>query len=183
VDLRTGLRGLPAQVGALPTGRRRLVLLASAIGYVAVFYGALLLLQRLIGDDPVDWLQPLGPLVGSVAGTVLVTWWQRRQLGGSARVSQFQAALRSRRLPDDADPVVWQQLLAGQRRTQQRAVVTAQVLLGVVGLAVLLLADASTGFLLGGLVVVVLTVLLTGWWGRRVRRRLDQLIDGLPAPG
>jgi hypothetical protein len=175
------LRGLPGRVGALPTRRRRLVLLALVAGYVAVFYAVLVLVQRLIGDDPVDWWQPLGPIVGSLVGTSLVTWWQRRQLGGRERVDQLQAALRSRRLPEDADPAVWRPLLEGQRRTQQGAVLATQFLLVVLGLAVLLLADVSTGFLLGGLVLLVLATLLTGWWGRRMRRGLDELIAGLPA--
>ena len=174
------LRGLPARVQALPRRRRRLVFLTLAVGYVGAFYGVLLLVQRVAGDDPVDWAQPLGPLVGSVAGTSLVTWWQRRRLGGSERVTQFQAALRARRLPDDADPAVWRRLLTAQRRTQRRAVVTTQVLLVVVAAFALSLADLSDAQVVGGLLLAALSAVLVGWWGRRVRRPLEQLIARLP---
>ena len=176
------LRGLPARVGALPRRRRRLVVSVVVAGYAAAFYAVMLVVQRLVGDEPVDWLQPLGPIVGTAVGTALGTWFVRRRFGGGERVAQLQAALRSRRLPDDADPSVWRPLLLAQRRTQRRILVGTQVLLVVVGLAVLVVLDASTSVLVGGLGVLVLAAVLMGWAGKRSLRPLDELIAGLPTP-
>ena len=179
------LRGLPARVGALPRRRRRLVVSVVVAGYAAAFYAVLLVVQRLVSDEPVDWLQPLGPIVGTAVGTALGTWFVRRRFGGGERVTQLQAALRSRRLPDDADPSVWRPLLLAQRRTQRRMFVGTQVLLVVVGLVVLVVLvvlDASTSVLVGGLGVLVLAAVLMGWAGKRSLRPLDELIAGLPTP-
>jgi uncharacterized membrane protein YfcA len=155
--------------------------LAAVVGYAAVLYGVVLAVQQVVGDDPVDWLQPLGPVVGSLVGTPLGLWLVARRLGGMERVTQLQAALRSRRLPDDADPSVWRPLLLGQRRLQQRIVVVTQVLLVAVGLAALVVTDVSTGVLPLGLAVLLLVAVLVGWASRRSQRPLDELIAGLPA--
>ncbi|NEK92932.1 hypothetical protein GCU67_01920, partial [Modestobacter muralis] len=151
----TALRSWRQRVGGLPRRQRRLVVAAAVAGWLAATYGLLVALQAAVGDDPVDLLQPLGPLAGTLGGTTLGLRWQRRRTGGGDRQRQLGAALRSRRLPADADPAVWRPLLAGEQRALRRLLVTgsgALVLLVVlvVVLVATLAGDADLGHLAVG---------------------------------
>src|SRR4051812_7136383 len=112
--------GVRRWLAGLPTTTRRVVVVGSVLAAYGVVYVVLVLLLSALFDHPLDWTRPLGPMVGSAVSAALVAYWQRRRMGGGDRVREFTRALRSRRLPDGADPGVWGPLLARERRVLRR---------------------------------------------------------------
>lgn len=148
------------------------------------------LLLAVAFDGPVTWTRGLGGFLGVLAGSLTVTWVQRRRLGGREREEQYARALRSGRLPEDADPAVWRPLLERELRSRRRALVSVVPVTGLfAGAAVLLLGDAfGTGALglalvaVGGVLVVVVMFGVVRAQVPRVERLLDQVPDpGAPA--
>ena len=189
---RAALRSLPDRFRALPPRRRRLVVVASSVGYLVAFYALMYLVQTVTRDEPVGWATPLGamvgPVIGSFLGGFLMAGWQVRRLGSSERLHQLEGALRTRRLPDDADPAVWGPLLAREQRFLRRAFTVlpvATVVLGavVVGIVAVTAQDVQVGYLGIGAALIAAVVALLDWWGRRQQRWLADLVDQLPAGG
>jgi Flp pilus assembly protein TadB len=158
----------------------RLAILLPLLG--AVYVGLVLGAAALLGEDP-DWLRPLPPLVGSFTAAFLAARWQRRRMGGAERVQQFRTALRSGRLPEDADPVVWRPLLAREQRSVGKA---RNLVLGILGLFVVAwgLVALVGSFTWPAAVVsvgLVLAVVVLVWVvSRRTVGRIDRLVAQMP---
>ena len=142
-------------------------------------------LLRLVGDDPVDWIQPVPGLVGGFLGGHLGVRLQRRRLGGRERMREYDRALRAGRLPDDADPAVSRPLLERELCTQQRGtrVTTWGVglLLGVAWALVAVLHDLDPVRWLVAAAVILLFAVWLRWLGGRQAARLRRLLDQLPS--
>jgi hypothetical protein len=88
--------------------------------YFSVAFG---LVTWLIGELTGTTSTWRGRLIGDVLFGVLMTAftaWQRRRDGGPEAQLDTAQALRSGRLPADADPQVWRNRLDRQERTQRR---------------------------------------------------------------
>ena len=179
-------------VGRMPPRRRRLVLTGAGVGALAVLYGIALAGQALIGDGPVDRTGPIRsvvlPAVVAFSTGLLVARSQQRRTGGAGVQREFEAAVRSRRLPDDAEPAVWGPLLAQEQRFVRRVftvlpVVAAGLLAGAVGLAAVAIDDVRVGYLGTAAVLIASLLVLLHWVGRRQQRRLAELAAQLPAGG
>jgi hypothetical protein len=179
---RRWLRGLPRTT-------RRLVVGGIVLGWLALWYGVLLAVERAIGDDDVGWADPLSSMIGPLVGVALAFWLRRRAIGSSGHVWEFDRAVRRRRLPDDADPAEWGPLLDKGDRFQRRARTFALgVTLLVLIATVLLLAWGGYGWgavvaaaLIGAALVAVLE-----FASRRQSQRIDLLreqLRGLPDRG
>jgi hypothetical protein len=145
---------------------------------VAVAYLVLLLVLRLI-DGEVNWVEPLGPVgIGLVAG-VVSEWWQRRRVGAQL-LPGLTRAVRTGRLPEDADPELWRPLLQQELAAGRRLVVTLVLLLGGLVAVVLVLTAVLTAPWTPVLVAITLIALvgLVLWWAQRRReRRIDALLE------
>ncbi|MET0764904.1 MAG: hypothetical protein ABWY29_08560 [Blastococcus sp.] len=176
----------------LPAGQRRTVVLASVTLLLGpVYVGMVLLAAALLGEDP-DWLRPIPGMAGAFAGSFLAVRWQRRRMGGAHRVREFTRALRSGRLPGDADPAVWRALLEREQLAQRRVRMFCLVLAGIVAagwvaIAALLTFDWVAAVVSTGLVVAVagLVWILGSRQSARIHRLAAQLPGGTfsgPAP-
>jgi hypothetical protein len=167
---------------AMPRWPRRLVVVVILVAAYGITYPAVVFLVAVVFRDPVDWSRPAGPFIGGALGTGLTTWWQSRRMGGADRVQQYERAVKTKHLPDDADPAVWRPLLAGQR-CRVRRLLAAGVTLGAVLEVVLLLLtrgrdEQGTGLVVAAALLAGLVGL--GWAARRQVRTLDRLADQLP---
>ncbi|UOY02094.1 hypothetical protein [Blastococcus sp. PRF04-17] len=109
-------------------------------------------------------MRPLPPMLASFAAAFVVARWHRRRMGGAERVGQFRTALRSGRLPEDADPAVWRPLLEQEQRVVRLlwrwlaglvvVVVALWALVAAVGTFTWSAALISTGLVLAVVVVV-----------------------------
>lgn len=175
--------GVRRWLAGLPAGVRRLVVVVVVVFlYGPLYLVAVLVLAWVNGRSP-DWTEPIGSMVGATLGVAIGTWMRRRRMGSCKRVREFTVALRTRRLPDDADPAVWAPLLTGERRALRRSQAITLPLLallftgaaisaGVLGLGG---AGASAMVLVGFALVAVLWLV-----SRRSAARLDHLADQLP---
>lgn len=163
-----------------------MVVLAAAVGYVLVRA-----LVDLAAGNSVDWTGGVSPvLLGGLAGVLVPLWWQRRRAGGWERAAQFAGAVRTGRLPSDADPAVWRPLLERELRARRRALVVLVPLAGgIAALVAVVLARAAGMGPLGWALAVTGAVLVVAsvWWAvqertEQVERLLDQASDlGTPA--
>ena len=130
-------------------------------------------------------------LLGGFLGGYLGMRLQRRRLGGRTRMREHDRALRTGRLPDDADPAVWRPLLEREPCTQQRGtrVTTWGVglLFAVAWVLVAVLHDMGP---LWCLVAAAVIALFAAWLRRlggrqaaRIRRLLDRITTGVPPAG
>ncbi len=171
------------RVERLPAGQRRTVVLGSVVLLLgAAYLGTVLVAAALLEEDP-DWLRPIPGLAGSFAGAFLAVRWQRRRLGGASRLREFTRALRTGRLPDDADPAVWRELLQRERLAQRRVHVCVLVLVGLFAtgwavIAALLTFDAVAAVSTG---LVVAVAALVWVLGARHSARIDRLAAQLSA--
>lgn len=172
----------PDGVRAVLRRRHRWVAAAVVVAVYALVYPVVVLGIALVFRDPVDWSGPAGPFIGTAIGTGLVSWWQSRRMGGSDRVQQFERAVTSGRLPEDADPAVWRPLLARERRRVRRLLVGALALTSAVLVLVLALFWSAEDRAVGLAVAGALLVGTAALWplSRRQVRRLDRLADQLP---
>ncbi|SDN84211.1 hypothetical protein [Geodermatophilus sp. DSM 45219] len=175
----------------LPPRRRRVVVRLSAVALLAAAYLLNVWLLRLVGDDPVDWIQPVPGLLAGFLGGYLGVRLQRRRLGGRQRMREYDRAMRTGRLPDDADPAVWRPLLERELHTQQRGmrVISRGVSLvfAVAWVLVAVLNDIDAVWWLVAAVAIALFALWLHWLaGRqagRIRRLLDRPPTGVPPAG
>jgi Flp pilus assembly protein TadB len=122
-------------------------------------------------------------MLGGLTGSLLVVWWQRRRMGGAERARQFSAAVRTGRLPDDADPAVWHPLLARERGVVHRVRAGVVVLLGLVvaawGLVAVVGSFTWPAALISVALVIAVAVLV---WAvsARTSARIDRLAEQLP---
>ena len=174
----------------LPRRRRRLVALLLLAALLAVVYPLTVWAQTLVGDDPVDWVQPVPAMLASFAGGYVGMRIQRRRLGGADRLREYDRALRAGRLPDDADPAVWEPLLERELRVQQRAMRLSYgvvVLLAAMWVLIAVLYDIDPAWWLVAAAVLVLFAVFLRWVGhrqaRRIRRLLDRMTSEVPSAG
>ncbi len=179
---RSWLRGLP-------TTTRRLVVAGLVLGWLALWYGALRVIEAFTGGGEVSWVEPLPSMIGAVVGGGLVLWLQRRRMGSVARAWEFQDAARRGRLPDDADPAGWGPLLDEGQRFQRGARRFALVLT-VLAAVVVVIGFAAVGLgwiaVLVAALVGVAAVALLEVASRRQSARIDRLreqVRGLAARG
>jgi len=178
----------------LPRTTRRLVVAGLVIGWLAIWYGALFLVNRAVGDDDVSWAEPLSSMVGPLIGVGLACWLRRRALGSFGRVWKLDEAARRRRLPDDADPAEWGPLLE-RAIGFQRGARSLALGLTVLSVVVVVFGFAWAGFgwiaVLVAALVGVVAVALLEFASRRQTRRIERLQDqvrdlpdrGLLTPG
>jgi len=155
-------------------------------------YGLLVLLQWLVGDEPVDWVRPIGtaagPFLGTVLGLSLLEWWRRRRAGEPERqrLRPILTATRTGRLPAGVDVAVWASVLAREAVVQRRRMSIVPGVLGVLALVLLalllLLTDAGLGSVLLCAAVSVQLITLVWAAGQRHQRRIAGLLERLPAP-
>ena len=185
-------RSVPDLVGRMPPRQRRLVLTGAGLGSLAVLYGLGLAAHALIGPEPVDWSWPIRsvvlPAILAFSIGLLVAWSQQRRMGGGDVQREFDAAVRSRRLPDDADPAVWGPVLAGEQRFVRRVftvvpLATAGLVAVVVGLAAVTVEDVRVEYLGISAALFAAMVLMLHFVGHRQQRRLADLAAQLPAGG
>lgn len=159
-------------------GVRRLVVVGSAACVVAVWYVVLAVaVPALSGGEP-DWRQPIGPILGGLSGIGLVFWMQRRWSGGVGRIPDHGRALRTGRLPEDADPDVWEPLLVRDQRGHARARRVALACTGLIVVSWLLVAVMYDFGSLGWALVIVVGAGMPAWiaWATgRQRRRIEAL--------
>ena len=170
----------------LPRWARLLVVAVVLMAGYGMAYVAVVLLVAVVFRDPVDWSGPAaGPFIGTALGTGLTTWWQSRRMGGTDRVQQYERALKTKRLPEDADPAVWRPLLARERRLVRRILATGLAVGAVVLVASLLLFRGPDEQVIGLVMAAALLVGLgaLGWGTRRQVRAIDRLTDQLPGAG
>lgn len=167
----------------LPRRRRRVVVLLLA-GLLGVTHLVTVWVLWLVGDDPVDWIQPLPGVLGAFTGSYIGMRIQRRRLGGGERMRQYGRAVRTGRLPDDADPAVWRPVLERELRAQKRAmrVSTGGVVLlsAVAWVLVAVLHDVGPVWWLVAAAVLVLFAAWLRWLGRRQAARIRWLLDRTP---
>ena len=111
-----GARGTHAWRRRLATGPLWLYFVVQAVLFGVLTYW----LQRLTGPDHDSWL--VHAIEGVVFGAAM-TWWiarQRRRNGGADAMVEQALAIKRGRLPADADPELWPELLDRQERTQRR---------------------------------------------------------------
>jgi uncharacterized membrane protein YfcA len=175
---------LHRRLDRLPPRRRRAVVLLLLGALLAAVYLLTVWAQCLVGDDPVDWIQPLPGMLAAFTGSYVGMRVQRRRLGGGERMRQYDRAVRTGRLPDDADPAVWRPLLERELRVQQRAmrVSTGGVVLlcAVAWVLVAVLYDVGPVWWLVAAVVLVLVAAWLRWLGRRQAARIRRLLDRTP---
>ncbi|SDF02400.1 hypothetical protein SAMN05660662_0752 [Blastococcus aurantiacus] len=166
----------------LPRTTRQFVVTGLVIGWLAVWYAALLAIKGSIGDDDVGWADPLSSMIGPLIGIALAFWLRRRALGSFGGVWEFDSAVRRRRLPDDADPAAWGPLLEKGGRFQRGA---RRFALGltVTAVVVMVIGFAWAGFgwiaVLVAALVGVVAVALLEFASRRQTARIDDLRDQL----
>ena len=173
----------------LPRTTRRFLGVGFVIGVLVLWYVAIYVVRRAVGDDDVTWAQPLSSMIGPLIGVALAFWLRRRAMGSVGHVWEFDRAVRRRRLPDDADPTEWGPLLEKGDRFQRRARTFA------VGLTVFVVVVVVVGFAWAGFGwIAVLITALIGVVGvallevaiRRRTARIESLRDqlcGLPDRG
>lgn len=172
-----------AWVRSLPPVRRRLVL---GTVFVTVYGGVYLLMVFVpvwLGRPQPKWDAPLGGLIGGIVGTSGVTWWQRRRVGAML-LPELTRAVRTGRLPEDADPSVWRPLLLREQGAWRRLLLVFQALLAVVvvtTVAVGLAQNRSWRLLIPALLLVIAVAGLVEWTMRRRDRRTDELLQQLDA--
>ena len=166
---------------------RRWRRLALAVLAVAALYVLAQLLLAAAFDGPVTWTRGMGAFIGGLTGSLTVTWLQRRRLGGREQEEQYARALRSGRLPEDADPAVWRPLLERELRSRRRALVSVVPVTGVfAGAAGLLLAGPFDAGALGLVLAAVGGVLVVAAMSGVVRAqvpRVERLLDQVSDPG
>lgn len=168
---------LRRRLRALPPTTRRLVLAGVVLGWLAVWYLALLALNTWVLDEP-DWTRPLSSMIGPLVGIAVVFWLLRRRLGSFRRVGMYQGALQRGRLPDDADPAEWGPLLE-RARGFQRGARSVALVLTVLAVVVVVIGFAWAGF--GSIAVIVAAlvgvagVALLEWASRRQSAKADRL--------
>ena len=165
----------------LPPGRRWVVDGLVLAGLLAVVYLLMFGAMTLLSDDPVNWLQPL-PAPLSFAGPYIGVRIRRRRLGGAELMRDYERAARAGRLPDGADPAVWQPLLVRELDAQRWARFLPHVLVGVLAVPWVLVVVLYDLGLLWGLLAVALFASFGAWlrWlGRQQARRTQRLLDQL----
>ena len=140
--------------------------------------------QALVGDEPVDWFRPLPNLLVAFAVGYLSMRIQRRRLGGADRLRAYERAVRTGRLPDDADAAVWRPLLERELRVQQRASTYSTgglgLLLAVAWVLIAVLYDVDLVWWLVACTSIALFAAWLRWLGRRQTRRIRRLLGRLP---
>jgi hypothetical protein len=188
---RSSVRSVRGRVRHLPPGKR-LLALAVVVGVCdLVVYAGLLAGAALVGDGPVDWARPAGPVLGSFLGALigqaLVMWWRRRRAGEADRAARrpFETATRTGRLPADVDPAVWRPLLVerlrGRRGRTVRTVVAEAVVAVVLLVLVLLGTDVPVLSVVLWALIALQVMSLTWAAGERQRRRLAGMLERLAA--
>lgn len=177
-DARRG-QSFRRRLRALPTPTRRLVLAGVVLGWLALWYGALLALNTWLLDEP-GWTEPLPSMAGAVVGGGFVLWLQRRRMGSLRRAWDVDRATRRGRLPEDADLAEWGPLLERAVGFQRgaRSLALGFTALSVVGVV---LGFAWVGF---GWMAVLVTALVGAALlaflevaSRRQSRRIERLQD------
>jgi len=154
-------------------------------------YGLVLLAQTIVGDEPIDWVQPLGPALGGFLGTLiglsLLAWSRQRRAGEPERrhLRSIRTAARTGRLPAGVDPAVWAPLLARERHLHRRRMFVVAALHALLAIVLLALLVRLTGGGLGGFLLraAVSVQLMTLVWsaGKRHQRRIAGLLARLPS--
>jgi hypothetical protein len=167
--------------------RRRLATAPLPVHFVlqAVLFGVgIYLLDLVLGQRSHSWIRyaVVGLLFGLTTTAGLA--WQRWR-GGAEALRAVSQAIRHERLPPDADPHEWLELLEYQERTHRRAQVAAAI-------ACPLLVVLFAWFALAVRPLFWIHVALFAVFGvietassvrnlRRIERLLDQLAAGSPA--
>ncbi|WP_247649937.1 hypothetical protein [Clavibacter capsici] len=156
------------------------LVLAVVVFVVRTLIGPLLL------DDALSLGRTISTLVSSllIAGVMtFVVARQRRRSGGADAMAEVTAALKTRRLPLDADPVVWIPALEWRRRQFRRSLwlmpVLVVVLVAMGVAAVALVPGSPAGWIIVGVFLVLGVVSVEQ--ARRTIPRIDDLLGQLRA--
>jgi membrane protein DedA with SNARE-associated domain len=170
-------------------GRRYLVLAVLVGGWSLLLYAGALAALALIGDGPVDPVQPVGPVLGGCTGALLAPalarWGRRRRARAPerARLRPIRTATRTGRLPREVDPALWAPVLVRERLTHRRRMVVVLVVEAVVALAVLgvllVRTDTSVGVALLWTAMAGQVMSLVWSAGQRHQRRIAGLLERL----
>ncbi len=183
------MRSVLGRTRGLPPARRLLAFAAVVAVADLLVYAVLLAGMALVGDGPVAWTRPIGPVVGAFVGALLGqslnVWWQRRRAGEGDRAARrtFETAARTGRLPTvGADPAVWAPQLEHRQQVQRRRTVVAMAVLGVLTVSLVALLPVAEASVLQ----VVVTALGCGQvmrlvWVAGERRRLAGMLERLAA--
>jgi hypothetical protein len=151
---------------------------------VVAYYGLALVVLNWAVDGPVDWSSPMPGLLGGFGGAFGGLWLQRRRVGGRQRLREYTRALKSGRLPPDADPSEWRSLLAREDRGRRRAAILSYAILGLAAVLWVVLTVRRAGWQgWAGWAFPAVFVAFAGllaWAGRRHQRRLERLVAQLP---
>jgi hypothetical protein len=158
-------------------------------GLIAVlllcWYVVVLAALTWIHDEPVDWTEPLPGVLGGFGGASLGLWWQSRRFGGRQRLREYTSALKSGRLPSDADASEWRSVLDREERAGRRTAVFAYAFFGLLAAVFLALgvvrSSGRPGWpLLAGLALFLAVGGTVGWAVGLQRRRIKRLRTQLP---
>jgi hypothetical protein len=166
--------------------------LPAYFGLVTVFYGVLTWGLDAIGHPrDATWAHlVLRVLLGSLFGAAMtgVIAFQRRRFGGSALMSATSTAIRTGRLPRDADPDTWTPVIRRRIRVMQRSRWLSPVLMAPVaafGILAWVLAPATVvpaALLIGvALVVVALAEVQIARYMPRALAVLEELQSDRPS--
>lgn len=168
---------------SLPPVRRRLVVGATLVAVYGGCYLLAVFVPVWLGQPEPKWNAPVGGVIGAVIGPFGVTWWQRRRVGATL-LPELTRAVRTGRLPEDADPSVWRPLLIQEQRAWRRLLLVFHAVLAVLGVTTVALGvalDRSWRLLIPALFLVAAVAGLVHWAMRRRDRRTDELLQQLDA--
>jgi len=152
---RTSRRAALGRLRARSPRQQALLLVAVVAVLDLLTYGLVLVGQAFIGEEPIDWISPLGPVLGSLLGTCiawsLIGWWRQRRAGEPERerLRPIRTATRTGRLPADVDPAVWAPLLAREQRAHRRRMVVVAAVQAALSIVLLTLIVGLAGAGLG----------------------------------